>query len=224
MKHVADTDVLFLLQYICVNLMSRGYVYHSETVLPARKEEKWPKIMDKIQARYTVKAGKSVFQLSKDQRARRKKQGLLNAALVRWRDRFYLLATEGRDDVGLREHERLAKWPQVRLVIPAGLNFTYEIAQAGGKPTVILSKECYEGKKAYFEHLAKQQPLSAVQAAFAREERLMPSYKGIFLQKRHLVKAIARAGREAGKKEFRINAFVIHSKRPTITVMTSSPR
>ncbi|EPR43447.1 hypothetical protein dsx2_2298 [Desulfovibrio sp. X2] len=213
MKRIADQDVLYLLQYLTTNLVARGYVRHSLTILPHKKHDTWDGIIRRIADKYRTRRGESIFGLSRDQRARRKQQGLLNAALVWWHDRLFILATQGRDDVGLLDGERLAAWPQNRVRIDAGPGHVFEIVGKDGRATVGLSKDCFAAKRAYFEELAVHAPLERLAAAWETEERLLPSYAGLFAQKRKIVRALVHAARQAGRKDVGRDRFVIGSKR-----------
>lgn len=213
MKRISDGDVLYLLQYMVTNLVGRGYIFHCRTQLPEKKRDRWDDIASKVAGRYLTRAGESIFALSKDQRARRKKAGLLNAALLCWRDYLFILATSGRDDVGLFKGENMLRWPSARIRIPAAANFVYEIVQKDGRCTVALSKDCFQAKLAFFEDLAIHRPLEQVRAVFQEEEHLMPSYSGVFTQKRKLVKALVAAAKRAGRSDFSRELFLIDSRR-----------
>ncbi len=199
--------------------MGTTSVYHCQTKLPEKKRTRWDDIASKVAGRYRTKAGESVFALSKDQRARRKKVGLLNAALLCWRDHLFILATSGRDDVGLFDGESMLRWPSARIRIGVSANFVYEIVQKDGRCTVVLSKDCFQAKKAFFEDMAVHKPLARVQAVFQEEEHLMPSYSGVFAQKRKLVKAIVAAAKRAGRSDFGRELFPIDSRRRIVCKM-----
>jgi len=213
MKRIADQDIIYLLQYLTTNLVARGYVRHGLTVLPQKKHDTWESIVQRVAGKYRTRMGESIFDLSRDQKARRKQQGLLNAALVWWNDRLFILATAGSDDVGLLEGEPFAVWPHTRLRVDAGPGHVFEVIQKDGRATVALSKECSRDKQAYFEELAVHAPLARLQAAWEAEERLLPSYAGLFAQKRKIVRALVHAARQAGRKDVGRGRFVIGSKR-----------
>lgn len=215
MKRFADDNALGLLQYLSANLVARGYVRHLHTRLPEGKAERWSTIMDKICKKYVNARGDAIFNLSRDQRARRKREGLLNAVLLSWRDNLYLLATDGRDDVGLLEGETLRPWPSSRIVVPASANFTYEILRRQGKTTVALTRDCFVAKIAFFEDHALHANLDEVLQAFSFDDRLIPAYAGCLTQKRKLVNQILRSARTAGKRWDR-DAFTITAKRPHV--------
>ncbi len=217
MKRIADDNVLYLLQYLTANLIGRGYVWHCRTGLPERKIDRWPAIVGRINDKYRTPRGDPVFELSRDQRSRRKAGGRLNAALIWWRGFFWILSTAGRDDVGLFEGEHLEKWPRARLVVPAGRNFTYEIkAKPDGTATVGLTKDCFTAKVLHFQDLAKRAPADAVIATYAAEDRLIPAYAGCLAQKRRLVQSIIHAARSAGRTDITRAMLTITSTRPVV--------
>lgn len=213
MKRIADDDVQYLLQYLTTNLVARGYHHHCLTTLPDKKRDRWPGIVQRLAEKYALKGKESIFSLSRDQRARRKAKGLLNAALVWWRDQVFILATEGRDDVGLHDHERLVRWPSARVQIAASKTYVYEVIQVDGRSTLTLSKRCLADKIAYFEDAARRLPVPALVESFGQFDRLVPSYAGCFRQKRKVASAIVLAARRAGRKDVTPNLFQISTRR-----------
>lgn len=217
MKRIADQDVLYLLQYLTTNLVARGYVRHSLTILPPKKKDAWESIVKRVAGKYRTRRGESIFGLSRDKKARRKQQGLLNGALVWWRDRFFILATPGSDDVGLLQGESFALWPHMRLRVDAGPGHVFEIVQKDGRATVALGKNCFHAKQAYFAELAVHASFERLQTAWEVEDRLLPSYAGLFAQKRKIVRTMAQAARKAGRKNVRREQFRIVSRRPIVS-------
>ena len=216
MKHIADDNVLYVLQYLTVNLVGKGYVRHGYCLLPEKKRDRWADIVQKVNGRYVTKRGQSVFDLSRDQRARRKQMGLLNAIMVWWRCHLFIFATNGKDDVGLTGGEQLHTWPKVGPIIPAGKNFIYTIVRSSEGATLALTRGCFQDKLAYFEGLAQRAPLAWVQKEFALDDRLIPGYAGCNRQKKAIAKAIITSARRNGRQEFTKELFPITMRRPTV--------
>lgn len=217
MKRIMDDDVQFLLQYITINLIARGYTLHSLTLLPERKQDKWSNIVENLSLKYCTRRGESIFDLSRDQRARRKKNGLMNAALVWWRNQLYIVATNGRDETGLLENEKLTRWPSTRLQFPVSKTFVYEVVQNNGQATVALSKSCFQDKLSFFEDAAKKETVQNLCRLFSELNHLMPPYAGCVRQKIAISKRIVKAARTAGRHDVNASLFPVGTWRKHVS-------
>lgn len=216
MKIIHDDDVLYILQYLTVNLVSRGYCHFKVVQVPEKKRHRTEEIAENICAKYQVRE-RSLFDLSKYQRARRKQAGLLNGMMIVWRHHLYLLATPGRDDVGFSEKEEPLRFPHRRIPIDTGHDgFRYEIAMQNGKPTVVLAKQSFELQKIFFSEMAKRKEKQHLIKEFQRLDRLAPSYAGVFIQKRSIRTLALRTRKRSGYGDIAPSELVINPRRPKV--------
>ena len=90
------------MRYLCIDWqgfiqqlvyqVSRGYWFYHYVKYPVAKEDRWRKIDEKLQKKYSTDRSKYV-------RARRKQKGLANFVFLRWRDHAVILHTMGTIDV-----------------------------------------------------------------------------------------------------------------------------
>lgn len=191
---------------IIVQLMASGYHYYSLNMRRLSTEAKW-KDNDA-----TVLSNYPLIGFDRFRRARRKKAGLLNGRLIRFRQFQLLLRTDGIDDGGLITSERWKDVRRERLVLAALWdNLDFAVFRLDGRYTVALDKLCWQRVKNFHENVAKHMPVSAAQAHWARIDQELPGWKGLYRQKRSLAKLIVRTARRAGQKcdwsDFPVNPF-----------------
>jgi len=119
-----------------VNLASHGYVYYCRADIPERKASKVKSVLRKLSQRYQCG-------LSKDQKYRRKKQGLANYEIKSWERHIIVMRTKGEEldpcgDIWFS----LEKKPYDLFVGPY-LHVYVGKARAGKKFTVYLARDTY---------------------------------------------------------------------------------
>lgn len=210
-----------------VRLFGLGYYHYSLTLYPKQKETKWPGIDDKIVAKYPL------FDLDKYQRARRKKRGLLNAHFIRFNRFALMLRTTGADDCDLLTAEQWQDVRRSRLVLP-GLwqDLDFAIVQPDGVFTVTLDKPCWHRVKDYYVQIAKSKvPVPLIVKEFERLDLALPSWRGLYRQKRALAKLLVTTLRQAGRhltvdgqrRPVGVRDFRVTSTRPVVRVWTAGP-
>lgn len=176
-------------------LAAAGYWHAGVTLRPLAKVDRWPAIDQKLLDRYPV------LGLDKYRRAYRKRQGLLNAYLLRHGHQQLILCTEGRDDCGLRSQERLqdARKVPIRLVLP-GQKLFIAVAPLEGHWTVRLARDSLILLLAWATELGRKATLEQAIREWAELDRRLPGWRGLIRDKRRILKKLLEESRRAGKK------------------------
>ena len=174
-----------------VFLVSRGYHHYCLTVFPVVKKDKWMAIDAKLIARYQT-------DLSKWQRARRKKDGKANYYYLRWNEIAIILHTAGSSDIDTAG-DMFCDIRQKAMVISVSALVSFSIRPhiVNGKNhiEVKLTKETYTGIKNNLHEIAKTNNAWKVSAELKKLNGF-PCYSQIIRQKRQLVEyAIKQAKR-----------------------------
>ncbi|MDK0794621.1 hypothetical protein P5E48_15625 [Clostridium perfringens] len=191
----------FMLQQI-VYLVSKGYIYYSVGEIPLNKASKARSIDKKIINKYNI-------DLSKDQRARRKKKKLANFYYLRWKNQFVILHTEGKleqppDDVFYNIKKRSKGGNKFKITI--GKALIVNIVLKNEKPTVVLNKSTYKDIKVELDELVKNKQIGKLYKRFSMLNSI-PAWSGIVKQKFLLQEEIFKAAKKYGlntKKKNRI--------------------
>ena len=96
------------------NLFSHGYFYFCPVKYPQDKINKWPRIDQKLIAKYSANQ-------DKDRKYRNKQKGLANYMLVRHADQCLLLRTEGRE-IEVHRSRSLAGCQSRTLLLPVRID------------------------------------------------------------------------------------------------------
>ena len=183
----------FMLQKI-IYLISKGYIYYSVGEIPLDKAYKARSIDKKIISKYDM-------DLSKDQRARRKKKGIANFYYIRWKNQFVILHTKGKinesveiDDVfyNIREHRKGDKFK-----ITIGKELIVNIVLKNEKPTVVLDKSTYRDIKTELDELVKTKQIKKLYKRFSMLNYI-PAWSGIVKQKFLLQEEIYKSAKKYG--------------------------
>lgn len=172
-------------------LISRGYYYYCITEFPEQKRERWTAIDSKLIDRYSV-------DLSKWQRARRKKDGRANYYYLRWESISLVLHTSGELDRNLWGDIfcDVRKRP-ILLKISRLIEFIIAIEECQAKRHVFvrLSKETYTGLKAHMHEIAKTRNVWLMAEEIKRLNGL-PAYSLVIRQKRQLAAYVAKQAKK----------------------------
>jgi len=175
-----------------VNLFSHGYFYFCSIEYPKDKTGKWPRIDQKLIAKYDANQ-------DKDRKYRNRQKGLANYMLVRHEHQCLLLRTDGSEkDVPDPDH-----WQDVRC---EPYYFQYgtimlKIRRTNDKTDVRLEKKCYRNIKGNLAQIIARKPFPKdyVVRTFDLLNGL-PCSSGIIAQKIMLQKyIIAEAKRNQGR-------------------------
>ena len=182
----------FMLQQI-VYLVSKGYTYYSTGEIPLNKAHKARSIDLKIISKYNI-------DLSKDQRARRKKKKLANFYYLRWKNQFVILHTEGKleqppDDV----FHNIAKKSkgENKFKINIGKELILNIVLVNGKATVVLDKSTFKDVKTELDELVKNKQIKKLYKRYSMLNSI-PAWSGIVKQKFLLQEEIFKAAKKYG--------------------------
>jgi len=189
-----------------VRRFSYGYYLYGLTYYPEKKKDKWLKIDEKLLQKY------SIFTLSKYQRARRKRAGLINGRILRYKKWMVIQVTLGQDDVQIIKEENLVDIRKKTLILKnlyGTLSFRIGIKEKGF--TVYLEKECWRDLKAYWhEKAAKATPIELIQE-WKKFDQACPSWTGITSQKISLRKEVIERLKKRGIKNLNLDISPLKS-------------
>lgn len=200
-------------------LLSRGYWYHHVTYLPERKRDRWESIDKKLIAKYGT-------DLSKWQRARRRKKGLANFAYLRWENVAVLMHTAGDipSDIVYDDHFRdfRAKGKKNRLKIQISPLVGFEFYLDDKGITVKLDKATFRGIKDSLEEVISTKDVEKIRKEFNKINGF-PAYRGIVCQKVQLAKYVVK---KAGHHQVKLSAsdLRINTYKPYVPVFTEKKR
>jgi len=202
MKYLATSWQGFL-QFL-VYAFGRGYFWYCHTVFPERKKSKWESIDQKLIERYKA-------DLSKFQRARKKKKGIMNFLYIRWSMHSVILHSKGVLDPEIEIQDPFKDIRKNPLEIKISEDISMSIYKTDQKGfSVKLSKETYKGFKAVIWDSAKTQNKDILLKEWAKLNGI-PSWKGVIEQKKRLAKYALKQGRKHQikvlHKDFRINTY-----------------
>lgn len=179
----------FLLQQL-VYQIGKGYYFYHVGVIPDNKFDKRFQIDQKIVKKYNI-------DLSKYQRARRKRNDIVNFYYLRWKNVFIILHTKGDFPEGFKPDDEFKDIMQKkeklnRLVVRISTNVAFEITMKNKKGeskravTVSFSRDTMQNFNAELEELVKYKKLSQIKEFFARINNI-PAWSGIIQQKQVLL-------------------------------------
>lgn len=182
----------FMLQQI-IYLVSKGYTYYTTGEIPLDKASKARSIDQKIINKYNI-------DLSKDQRARRKKKKLANFYYLRWKNQFVILHTEGKleqtaDDVFYNIKNKSKGGDKFKITI--GKKLSVNIVLVNEKVTVTLDKSTYKDIKVKLNELVKNKQIKKLYKRFSMLNSI-PAWSGIVKQKFLLQEEIYKAAKKYG--------------------------
>lgn len=176
------TSLEGFIQQLAVSYVKNGYVFYVTGRVPEGKD---PRAIDrKLVERYRI-------DLSKWQRARRKRGGHANLQYLRFERFFVLLATPGEHE--FFEHEK----PVIRDCRRAPINFGgYAVSHRAGRACVRIERNQFNLLKAYFLDLATRRSAATLEAML----RSLPfePYAPVRRQMLGLVRAVNRSRKAAG--------------------------
>ena len=170
--------------------VGNGYTECQISFVKEQKRHKIPHIDAKLQRRYKS-------DLTQGQRQYRRKKGLANYAVLRYRNTYIVLKSKGEDET--RE-----KWKSVyRTPIPVGSHLVLELLKdERGRNTVKVSKESWRDIRSAVLFAVEKRAGARFHAEIGKVRnlsRVLP-YRGINLQVSSLLKAIKEAQKEHGTK------------------------
>jgi len=173
-------------------------------VFPERKKSKWESIDQKLIERYKA-------DLSKFQRARKKKKGIMNFLYIRWSMHSVILHSKGILDPEIEIQDPFKDIRKDPLEIKISEDISMSIYKTDQKGfSVKLSKETYKGFKAVIWDSARTQNKDILLKEWAKLNGI-PSWKGVIEQKKRLAKYALKQGRKhqikVSHKDFRINTY-----------------
>lgn len=159
-----------------VRYVGHGSFYFCRMVYPAKKQEKWPAIDEKLRAKYGADK-------SKYQRYRRRSSGAASYVHLRWQDQAVMLRSDGQpmevDDPDTWCDIRKAPL-QVRLSVDTTLIVRYT-----HKVQVYLDRDSYDAVKARITSaITERQPKLAVR--YFNWLNGLPAFAGLVTQKKTL--------------------------------------
>lgn len=210
-------------EYLCVSwqgmlqqlekLLKQGYWYHCVTYLPLKKRDKWERIDQKLISKYDAN-------ISKWQRARRRKKGLVNFIYLRWENVAVLLHSKGEipDNVVYDDPFRniMAKGRKNRLRIQISPLVGFEFYQDPKGITVKLDKQTYAGIKDHLETVVATKNVAKIVHEYNKLNGF-PAFRGIVRQKIELAKFVMN---RAGHHQIRLSPqdLRIITYKPFVTV------
>ena len=168
-----------------VYLVSRGYRHYCVTMLPAEKIDRWTDIDQKLMTRYHIN-------LSKWQKARRKRQGFANFAYLRWDRLSIILHTAGEMEF-VKVEDNFLDIYRTPISLPISplicMSISMEQLENQNRTTVRLNRESYRGFKDYLYGIVKAGNINQILKEYDKINGL-PCYRGIINQKKQLVKYV----------------------------------
>ena len=190
-----------------VQMVALGYHFYSISIRPSTKTERAVAIDQKLFLKYPC------LNANTDQRTRRRKKGLLRAEFVRYQNFQVILRTDGADDSNLIQGERWHDARRRKLVLPGiWKSYDFVIFNLDGHWTVSLNKPCWRQVKGRFVEMAENKPKHLVAHQFELLDQELPSWKGLYRQKRFLQKKLVNAIRARGGKAS-VRDFPVRPKR-----------
>jgi len=184
------------MKYLCANwqgflqmivyLCSRGYNFYCLTLFPIKKKQKWEAVDKKLIERYRCN-------LSKFQKARKKKKGVANFAYLRWENHSLIMHTKGIIEVKVEDQFKDVK--KIPILIRVSDNIEIKVYNDDGKYTCRLSKDSYRGLKSVLWDIAKTKNLTKIKKEWDKLNGL-PTYSGILEQKKLLRKYLVKQARK----------------------------
>lgn len=170
------------IQQLAVAYVAHGYWFYARGWIPIDKD---PEAIDrKLIDRYGI-------DVSKWERARRKRAGLANLHYLRFGRTFVLIATHGQHWFFEAEAKAIRDIRRVPFKLGG-----YSVSFRNGHASVRIDQETYKRLKAYFTELALRRPADVV----AEELRLLPyePYAPVRRQLLNLLRAVNRLRKQAG--------------------------
>lgn len=206
----------YLLQQL-VYLVGRGYYYYHVGYIKIDKLDKAKKIDEKIINKYNIN-------LSKDQRARRKKKKLANFYYLRWNCIFIILHTDGNLDIELddsfydmrvkhKEADRLKI--KVSEVLEFNIALQYKNSSDKRSVTVTLSNSTYKNFKAEIEEFIQQKQVKKLEQFF-ENLRGLPAWNGVIKQEYKLLEEVYKLAKKYGLNTKKNNRIKYPKQYPTL--------
>ncbi|MCG7874503.1 MAG: hypothetical protein JAZ11_20690 [Candidatus Thiodiazotropha lotti] len=213
---VTMTDVHAFLQQV-ERLLNKGSTLAKQFNYPEQEPERWEATDRKLGQKYPA------LLATKRVRARRRAQGKLNAALVRYKHIAVLLIRPGKDDCGILEAEKPEKGISKELVFQTSPMLAFRMGKIERKKkvtpattsvrkhklkikikktqhyTVYLSKRCKKELKQYYEHIITTQCYKYVRDEFSGLTKSIGGYSGVNKDKYELRRFIVKTGRKHGR-------------------------
>lgn len=202
-----------LLQHF-VYLIGRGYYHYCIVTLPEKKRNRWQQIDQKIIAKYHTETDKF-------RRSRRKVNGLANFHYLRWDSVAVILHTEGKVDENILVDDKFLDARSVPVILRISKLSVFRIYRYGGRWTINLARETYQGIKAELIELALCRNVKLMVYTFDKLNGY-PPWAGIIAQKRQLAQLLCK---EAKKHQvfLSIAQLRITDKRKPVTVWSTNP-
>lgn len=179
----------FYIQQI-VYLVGNGYYHYYVGEISLDKLDKTKRIDKKIIKKYKV-------DLTKDQRYRRKKNGLVNYYYLRWSNQFLILHTDGKHDIELDDkfcdiRKKQTEINRLKVKVSAYMEFNIAVTKKYKDKygvTVGLSNMAYKELKVRIEKYIKLKQVKKLNGLFANL-RGLPAWKGIVKQEYKLLEEV----------------------------------
>ena len=205
----------YLLQQL-VYLIGRGYYYYHVGYIETGKADKALKIDAKLIKKYNM-------DLSKDQRARRKKKKLVNFYYLRWHNIFVLLHTDGNLDVeiddsffDIRVKQTEANRLKVKVTETMEFNIALQYKECSKRSvTVAFSNTTYKNLKAEIEELIQYRKVKQLENFF-NNLRGLPAWQGVIKQEYKLLEEVYKMSKKYGLNTKKKNIIKYPKEYPSL--------
>lgn len=205
----------FMLQQL-VYMIGRGYYYYHVGIIPTSKGDKANKIDSKIIQKYDI-------DLSKYQRARRKKKKLANFYYLRWQNIFVILHTDGQLEVPNDDYFydiRLKQCEANRLKIRVSdlLEFNLALQHKDSDKrsvTVAFSNTTFKEFKAQLEEFVQYRQVKQVNEFF-KNLRNLPAWQGVIKQEYKLLEEVYKMAKKYNLNTKKINTIKYPKEYPSL--------
>lgn len=192
-----------------VYMLGRGCFWYCITVLPRKKKDKWHQIDQKLIRKYGT-------EMDKFKRARRKKKGLMNFYYLRWGSLAIILHTAGDVDSSVKMDDIFKDARITPLSIHVSHLVKLRVYRTGGRWTVCLARETYQGHKAVLAEVAQTKNVFEMVQTFD-QLNAYPAWAGIINQKHRLARYLLHQARKH-QVSFSMNQLRFWDKRTPVKV------
>ena len=207
----------YLLQQV-VYMVGRGYYNYHVGTIPTDKVAKANKIDKKIIEKYKI-------DLSKDQRARRKKKKLANFYYLRWENQFIILYTDGQLDVTLDDtfyDVRLKQKEVNKLKIKVSEYMEFNVVMQNKKDnkgkrsvTVCMSNDSYKELRANIDDIISHRQIKRLEQLF-KNLRGLPAWQGVIKQEYKLLEEVYKDAKKYGLNTKKKNLIKYPKQYPNL--------
>lgn len=205
----------YLLQQL-VYMVGRGYYWYHVGCIPAGKVDKALKIDAKIIEKYNI-------DLSKDQRARRKKKKLSNFYYLRWQNIFVILHTDGIIDMEVDDNfydirVKQKEFNRLHIAVSEAVGFNIVLQHKDSNKrnvTVTFSNATYKNLKAEIEDTIKNRQVKQLEHFF-ESLRNLPAWQGVIKQEYKLLEEVYKFAKKYGLNNTKRNLIKYPKEYPNL--------